>query len=192
MKKFILAALAATAMATPALAQDAAPFTGFRLEGLVGYDHVKGNGGGRDGVAYGIGAGYDFQLGGAVLGIEGEAMDSSAKGCDTNFVTATDRICANAKRDLYAGARIGAAVTPNTLLYAKAGYTNARFGVTYTDSATPTANFSARDNLDGIRVGAGVEQKFGQNLYAKAEYRYSNYEQGISRHQVVGGIGFRF
>lgn len=192
MKKFILAALAATAMATPALAQDAAPFTGFRLEGLVGYDHVKGNGGGRDGVAYGIGAGYDFQLGGAVLGIEGEAMDSSAKGCDTNFITATDRICANAKRDLYAGARIGAAVSPNTLLYAKAGYTNARFGVTYTDSATPTANFSARDNLDGIRVGAGVEQKFGQNLYAKAEYRYSNYEQGISRHQVVGGIGFRF
>lgn len=192
MKKFILAALAATAMATPALAQDAAPFTGFRLEGLVGYDNVKGNGGGRNGVAYGIGAGYDFQLGGAVLGLEGEAMDSSAKGCDTNFITATDRICANAKRDLYVGARIGAAVTPSTLLYAKAGYTNARIGVNYTDSATPANNYGLHENLDGIRVGAGVEQKFGQNLYAKAEYRYSNYEKGIARHQVLGGIGFRF
>ena len=192
MKKLILAALAATAMATPALAQDAAPFTGFRVEGLVGYDNVKGNGGHRDGVAYGIGAGYDFQMGGAVLGLEGEAMDSSAKGCDTNFITATDRICANAKRDLYVGGRIGAAVTPNTLLYAKAGYTNARFGVTYTDSATPANNSSARGNFDGFRVGAGVEQKFGQNLYAKAEYRYSNYEQGLSRHQVLGGVGVRF
>lgn len=192
MKKFILAALAATAMATPALAQDAAPFTGFRLEGLVGYDNVKGNGGGRDGVAYGLGAGYDFQMGGAVLGIEGEAMDSSAKGCETNFIAATDRICANAKRDLYAGARIGVAVTPSTLLYAKGGYTNARLGVNYTDTATPANNFATRTNLDGFRVGGGVEQKFGQNLYAKAEYRYSNYEQGISRHQVLGGLGFRF
>jgi outer membrane immunogenic protein len=192
MKKYILAALAATAVATPALAQDAAPFTGFRLEGLVGYDNLRGNGGGRDGVAYGVGAGYDFQLGGAVLGVEGEVMDSSAKGCDTNFIATTDRICANAKRDLYAGARVGFAVAPSTLLYAKAGYTNARVGVNYTDTATPANNFATRSNLDGIRVGGGVEQKFGQNLYAKAEYRYSNYEQGLSRHQVLGGIGFRF
>ena len=192
MRKILFAALAATAAATPAFAQDGAPFTGFRVEGLVGYDNLKGDGGHRDGVAYGAGVGYDFQLGGAVLGIEGEAMDSSAKGCETGFITATDRICANAKRDLYVGGRVGAAVTPNTLLYAKAGYTNARIGATYTDSATPANNTSGATNLDGVRVGAGVEQKLGANLYAKAEYRYSNYEQGLSRHQVLGGIGFRF
>ena len=192
MKKIFLAALAASALATPALAQDAAPFTGPRIEGLIGYDHLKGNGGGRDGLAYGVGAGYDFQLGGLVAGVEGEFMDSNTDGCKTAFVTTTDRICVTAKRDLYAGARVGAAVTPSTLLYAKAGYTNARVGVNYTDTATPANNFVARDNLDGVRVGAGVEQKFGPNLYAKAEYRYSNYEQGVSRHQVVGGIGFRF
>lgn len=192
MKKFVLAALAATAMATPALAQDAAPFTGFRLEGLVGYDNLRGNGGGRNGVAYGIGAGYDHQLGGAVIGLEGEVMDSSAKGCDTNFVTTTDRICARAKRDFYVGARVGAAVTPSTLLYAKAGYTNARVGLDYTDTATPANNYNLHENLDGFRVGAGVEQKVNQNLFVKAEYRYSNYQHGISRNQVLGGIGFRF
>ena len=27
---------------------------------------------------------------------------------------------------------------------------------------------------------------------AKTEYRYSNYEQGFDRHQVVAGFGFRF
>lgn len=192
MKKIIIAALTASAFAAPALAQDAAPFTGFHVEGLAGYDNLKGNGGGRDGVAYGVGAGYDFQMGGAVLGIEGEVMDSSAKGCETDFVALNDRICANAKRDLYAGARVGVAVAPSTLLYAKAGYTNARVRVNYTDATTPANNFSAADNLDGIRVGAGVEQKLGTNLFAKAEYRYSNYEAGIERHQVLGGIGIRF
>jgi len=192
MKKILIAALFGVTAATPALAQDGAPFTGPRVEGLVGYDNLKGNGASRDGLAYGAGVGYDFQLGGMVAGVEGEWMDSNTDGCRNGFVTATDRICATAKRDLYVGGRIGAAVTPSTLLYAKAGYTNARVGVNYTDSATPTANFSTRDNLDGVRVGAGVEQKLGTNLYAKAEYRYSNYEQGVSRHQVVGGIGFRF
>lgn len=192
MRKFVIAALAASVLATPALAQNAASFTGFKVEGLVGYDKLKGNGAGRDGVAYGLGAGYDFQMGGAVAGIEGEWMDSSTDGCRSAYLTATDRICASGKRDLYVGARVGAAVTPSTLLYAKGGYTNARVGLNYTDSATPANNFVSRENLDGYRVGAGVEQKLGTNLYAKAEYRYSNYEKGVSRHQALGGVGFRF
>ncbi|GAO39595.1 hypothetical protein SCH01S_35_00300 [Sphingomonas changbaiensis NBRC 104936] len=192
MKKILIAALFGAAAATPALAQNAAPFTGFRVEGLAGYDHLKGNGGGRDGVAYGVGAGYDFQLGGMVAGVEGEWMDSNTDGCKNSFITATDTVCATAKRDLYVGGRVGAAVTPSTLIYAKAGYTNARVGVNYTDPATPANNFSTRNNLDGVRVGAGIEQKLGTNLYAKAEYRYSNYEAGVSRHQVLGGVGIRF
>lgn len=192
MKTFLIAALSAAAMATPAFAQGAAPFTGFRVEGLVGYDKLKGNGGSRDGVAYGAAAGYDFQLGSAVAGIEGEYLDSDTKGCESAFLTANDRICANGKRDLYVGGRLGFAATPSTLLYAKAGYTNAKVGVNYTDPTTPANNFRTSDDLNGIRVGAGVEQKLGTNLYAKAEYRYSNYEAGVSRHQVLGGLGFRF
>ncbi|HYZ48762.1 MAG TPA: porin family protein [Sphingomonas sp.] len=192
MKNLILATLAASALATPALAQDAAAFTGFKVEGLVGYDKLKGKGESRDGVAYGVGVGYDHQFGRVVAGLEGEWMDSNTDGCRSNFLTATDTICARAKRDLYVGGRIGTPVTPSTLLYAKAGYTNARVETSYTDTAAPANNVTGRDNLNGVRVGAGVEQKFGPNLYAKAEYRYSNYEQGVSRHQVLGGIGFRF
>ncbi len=192
MKKFLIAALAASAMATPALAQPSAPFTGLRVEGLAGYDNLKGNGGGRDGIAYGVAAGYDFQLGGLVAGIEGEYLDSDTKGCEADFVIASDSICANGKRDLYVGGRAGFAVAPSTLLYAKAGYTNAKVGVNYTDTVTPANSFRVADELDGVRVGAGVEQQLGTNLFAKAEYRYSNYEQGIERHQVLGGVGFRF
>ncbi len=192
MKTYLIAALAATTLAGPALAQDAAPFTGFRVEALAGYDKLKGNGGSRDGITYGGAAGYDFQLGSAVAGIEGEYLDSDTKGCEGSFVVAGDSICANGKRDRYVGGRAGVAATPNTLVYAKAGYTNAKVGVNYTDPATPANNVSASDELDGVRVGAGVEQKLGTNLYAKAEYRYSNYEAGIERHQVLGGVGFRF
>lgn len=192
MKKLLIAALFATTVAAPAMAQEAAPFTGPRVEGLIGYDKLKGAGDGRDGLGYGIAAGYDFQLGGAVAGVEAEFADSNTDGCDSNYVVANDRICASARRDLYAGARLGVAVTPSTLLYAKAGYTNARVGVNYTNPANAAQNFSLRDNLDGVRVGAGVEQKLGTNLYVKGEYRYSNYESGFERHQVLGGLGFRF
>ena len=192
MKKLLIAALFATTVAAPAMAQETAPFTGPRVEGLVGYDKVKGAGDSRDGIAYGIAAGYDFQLGGAVAGIEAEYLDSNTDGCDGGFVVTGDSICATAKRDLYAGARVGVAVTPSTLLYAKAGYTNARVGLTYTNPANSAQNFALRDNLDGVRVGAGVEQKLGTNLYVKGEYRYSNYEGGFERHQVLGGVGFRF
>src|SRR3546814_18059784 len=63
-------------------------------------------------------------------------------------------------------------------------------------------------NLDGYRLGAGVEQKVGSNAYAKVEYRYSNYGDArlefanggntdnfsvdTDRHQVVAGVGWRF
>lgn len=193
MKKTIIAALFATALAAPAMAQEAAPFTGPRVEAVVGYDRLGGTGSGsQDGLAYGAAAGYDFQLGGLVAGLEAEYVDSDVKGCATGSVVANDRICANAGRDLYVGGRVGAAVTPTTLLYAKAGYTNARVGVNYTDTTTPANSFRLNDELDGVRVGAGVEQQLGNGIYAKAEYRYSNYEAGLDRHQVLGGLGFRF
>ncbi len=48
------------------------------------------------------------------------------------------------------------------------------------------------ENLDGLRLGAGVQQGFGRNAYGKIEYRYSNYEAGIERHNVLVGVGLTF
>jgi outer membrane immunogenic protein len=186
-----VASIAAAALATPAMAQERAPFTGVHVEGIAGWDRAHAQGGHSDGVVYGVGAGFDFQAGRAVLGVEGEATDSTADECVTASVVANDRLCAKAGRDLYVGGRIGALVGPATLLYAKAGYTNGRYNLTYTEP-TGVSNFKLHDNLDGVRVGAGVEQAVGRNAYVKAEYRYSNYEQGFNRHQVVAGFGFRF
>ena len=98
-----------------------------------------------------------------------------------------------AGRDLYVGGRVGSVVGGNTLLYAKAGYTNARVRVDYEDGTAGTVNdFTDRTNLDGVRAGAGAQFAIGSNAYLKTEYRYSNYQDGVDRHQVVGGLGFRF
>jgi outer membrane immunogenic protein len=194
MRKLIIAALFATVAASPSLAQSgsAAPFTGPRIEVLGGWDHPTTQAGKDDGFAYGVAAGYDFQVGRAVLGAEGEWSDSTSKSCVNGFTIANDRLCAGTGRDLYVGGRVGVAVAPSTLLYAKAGYTNAQVRLRYTGVTGGPDSFRDHENLDGVRVGAGIEQKLTRTAYVKAEYRYSNYEQGVERHQVLGGVGVRF
>ena len=203
MRKYLLsAALLASAAATPAFAQEAAPFTGPHIEGLVGYDDVSE---GYGDLMYGISGGYDFQLGGVIAGIEGEFADSEVKGTANDLITTGDSFRLNTDRDLYIGARVGFTVTPSTLLYAKGGYTNAKFEGRFNDGAGTIYNNGV--TADGYRIGAGIEQKFnlfGPSGFVKAEYRYSNYknldigqndfdlETDIDRHQAVVGVGVRF
>ncbi|HWH17815.1 MAG TPA: porin family protein [Allosphingosinicella sp.] len=191
MRKYVLAALVAGTIATPALAQTAAPFTGARVEGVVGYDRAAVPGDDSDGVTYGAGVGYDFQMGASVFGVEGEYALSTIDECTANVEVTGDQICAQVGRDIYAGARIGSIVGANTLLYGKAGYTNARLQTEYTTGVVGTEVRESTD-LDGVRLGAGLEHAIGPNSFLKAEYRYSNYEQGFEKHQGVVGFGFRF
>lgn len=87
----------ATTVAGSALAQDEpAPFTGAHIEALAGHDNVGGGSEGREGFAYGIGAGYDFQVRGAVLGIEGEASDSTTRARTFDVAVPGDRARYNA------------------------------------------------------------------------------------------------
>ncbi len=196
------AALLASAAATPAFAQEVTgdePFTGPHVEALIGYDNVDG----EDGVAYGIGAGFDFQAGGVIIGAEGEYMDATTRRRADSAFVAGDSLRVGAGRDLYVGARIGFAASPTTLIYGKGGYTNARQRTRYDNGAGTVT--SGGNNLDGYRLGAGVEQKFalfGPSGFVKAEYRYSNYKNinvgganvdiDADRHQGVVGVGVRF
>lgn len=195
MSKLILAALLTGAAATPAFAQDATDgrFSGPRVEAIVGYDPTKDDGEGRDCAVYGIGAGYDIRSGNVVFGVGAEASKSTIDQCVTGAVVAGDELCVEAGRELTIGGRLGVVAGSNALVYGHAGYTNARVDVDYDNGTNaPNAFESQSSNLDGVRVGGGVEFGLGRSAYAKAEYRYSNYEQGFDRHQVVGGIGLRF
>ena len=193
--KIYLYALASVAVlaaaATPAAAE------GFRAEVHGGWDHVRADGPGINnndsdsGIVYGIGAGYDVAIAPKVeLGLDLSADLSTMEECETSVVLANDRACLDAGRDLAAAVRLGYKVSPKGTIYALAGYTNARFRFDYT---TP-AGVTTRDgrNLDGFRLGAGYQHGFGDKAYGKVEYRYSNYENDVSRHQVLLGVGVNF
>ncbi len=211
----LIAIVPAIAIASPATAQDAAR-GGFRVGVLGGLDIVRsgstertgidGDDQSAEGFLYGVEAGFDLPLGGAVLGIEGEWSDSTGKAKanrrDPNLFGYGE---VKAGRDLYVGARAGFAVAPATLAYVKGGYTNAHL-----DTVLGNGSVSDRERfrLDGWRIGAGLQQSISTNSYAKLEYRYSNYgkadyrfaDGGTSgqfdvdtdRHQIVAGVGVRF
>ena len=184
MKKIVFASVSAIAMAAFAAPASAAVATGGRIEAVTGYDHVSidlgaGLDGSTSGVLFGIGAGYDFAVGPKLaLGVDIEAADST-----TDIEAGTDSVSTG--RDLYAGARLTTALSDKASLYFKAGYTNARFKA-QTGAVTDAAN------ADGIRGGGGVSLNMGKSAYVAGEYRYSNYEAGLTRHQGVLAVGFRF
>lgn len=189
MKKIgFLAGLSAAAIAaTPAAAQTAAP-AGPRVEALVGYDSVSlglndlvgiDESIEQSGFLYGVGVGYDLPVGGMSLGVDLEASDSTAE------LGAEDFGSYAAGRDLYAGVRATFPVSSFANLYVKGGYTNARFNAKF-DGDSEAAN------ADGFRLGAGAQFVLSGKAYVGGEYRYSNYEADLSRHQFALTIGTRF
>lgn len=161
MKKMIpLALAAATLFAIPAQAQEtAATFAGPRVGAAIGF--ADDDFAGTETFTYGANVGYDFDLGGAVVGVTGEYQDSDDTGRELSLV-----------------ARAGAPVAGKALVYGLAGYTNIGSGTGF--------------NLDGIRVGGGVEVPVHRNVFLNLEQRYSNYEAGVDGFQTVAGIGLRF
>jgi outer membrane immunogenic protein len=150
-----------------------------------------------------------MDLGTMVIGAEAELTESTA---DTNFARRRSRRPSASAASRRAATSMSARARasrrrPNTLVYAKAGYTKARYGFLGTDGEVEDEQHI---DTDGWRVGAGVEQKLGANAFAKIEYRYSNYSNAevdfepegipdtdpfdveLDRHQVVAGVGWRF
>lgn len=207
------------ALATPAFAQDAdSPFTGLRVQGVTGYDSLRAgssvdddgndnNDQTADGLLYGAAVGYDVDLGSVVIGPEAEISGSTG---DTDYTNGDFEGFGygnvSAGRDLYLGARIGVKANENMMFYAKGGYTNAKLNVRSNDGTT---EFDTDYDLDGYRVGGGLEYAFGRNMFTNIEYRYSNYSKAevdfdgtlpdsdrfdvdTDRHQVTVGLGMRF
>lgn len=204
MRKLAIATTAAVfgaALATPALAQDG-PFAGARIEALGGYDNLQdggdGDSEGRDGFTYGARVGYDIQRGNTVFGIEGEVTDSTTNTRSYNEIDAGDRFSVEAGRDLYVGGRLGYVISPQALVYGKAGYTNARVESRYQAATSSEDELVDKADLDGFRLGAGLEYNLSPSAFVKGEYRYSHYGEiegydiDLDRHQLMAGLGIRF
>ena len=186
MKTFaIAAALAAIPLMAPAAAYADAP-NGPRAEVTAGWDSVDGGTRLDDsGVAYVMGVGYDFSISPkSSFGVDAEIGGSDAKdrhslapGVNTTYKTG---------RDLYVGGRYTYAASDKINLFATAGYTNQRI------KGSSSLGVHDSQNLDGVRVGAGVQYNLTDSVYWTTSYRYSNYEAGLDRSQILTGIGMRF
>ena len=199
MKKIaILAALAATGLAAPAMAQSAP--SGLHVGVLAGYEGIDvetadgSASADADSSVYGIAAGYDIGLGGAFVGVEGEisTSDGSTR-FPSGFGGARDGLEANGQ--YYIGARAGVALTGGLSAYGKAGYTSLD-----TSAFTSSGSLSELDeNTSGFRFGGGVLLDLPGPLEGKLEYRRSRYDDlsadgfgDATTDQVVAGVGLRF
>lgn len=124
-----------------------------------------------------------------MIGFEAGLSDSNAD-CKNAFGAGVD---GSVGRSIDVTARAGALLSPTSLLYARGGYSNARFG-----------SDGDGENRDGWLVGAGYETMLGANLSARVEYNYAKYsgyddaDGGVSirlsprRNVVKAGLAFRF
>lgn len=167
--RIVLAAVAALAVAAPAFAQDAAPFTGARIGATLGYDKTHG----RDGFTYGGAFGYDYAVTPKItLGAEATFEDSTTKFQGLH-----------ASRDLAISGRVGYVLTPKVLGFAKVGYDTTRFDVVG----------GGHNNLEGVRYGGGLEYSVTPKTYISAEYRRTEYEGNFGgRDAGIVGFGVRF
>jgi outer membrane immunogenic protein len=193
----------ATALAAPfASAVSAAPFDGPYVGAQVGWQSekmrdVKSSFGAvpvedkTNSVTGGIFAGYDKTINGRfVVGAEG-GLDFAS---DNEVITSASgtSYSVDPKYSFDLTARAGYLVNPQTLLYVRGGYTNARVRTTITNAAGIQ---TASDNQDGWLAGAGVERQLTQNVSARLEYRYSKLSEADGkdqRHRVLAGLSYRF
>lgn len=228
----ISAAAIALLAAAPAYAAPADGFTGPRAEVHIGIESlstlesdeyapgdVEYDRDSAPGFTYGIGVGYDHGITDRItLGVEasisaGTAEETGFEGYIGNQVAADNILL---KRDTEFSARLGYAVTPTALLYAKAGYAIGRMKYDHEalvydqDYDYYFSENSERKALHrgGLRVGGGAEFKLNSKLFAKVEYRYTDFNDWntarsysdidiastlkVNRHQMLAAFGYRF
>ena len=197
-KTLAIAVIGSGLFAAPAMAQQAPGglYIGV-IGGYEGVDVESADGAATasaDSAVYGVNAGYDLNLGGAFVGVEGELSTSSGS---TRFPDSFGgaREGLETGGQYYLGARAGFAVTDGIAAYGKVGYT-----ALDTRSFTESGSLSElEDNTSGIRYGAGLQVALPGPLEARVEYRRSKYDdlgdvdQGdATTDQVVAGLAFRF
>lgn len=208
MKKLLLAATVGCMTATPALADDG-DWTGAYIGVSVGYTAAKSDSTTAlsgawtsesaglqsevvsryaaaqsvDDVNFGGQIGYNYQTGGAVLGVEVDIAALSGDSVVTRTqastlfptlsYTYTNRV--DPKSMVALKARAGAAMG-NTLFYAEGGwaFVKADLGADLTSNGGYNKSGRLSKTMDGFILGAGVEHKFSSNVSARLSYNYAD------------------
>lgn len=116
-------------------------------------------------------AGYQWQSGSFVYGVEGDVGYNGIDGSNGGFNTKSNV-------DGTLRARLGFAATDNLLIYATGGGAAERLELS-------GAGTSDTNTMYGYTVGGGADLKLTNNVFARAEYRYTDY--GSKSFNTVGG-----
>lgn len=132
----------------------------------------------QDGVEYGAHLGYDFDVGGLVVGLVGEYDRHEVEDSVAAFSTtpASYTMTRELKSSYGIRARAGVPVGPNTLAYATGGAVNGRFRHSFESTNTLNA-FEVTDrksNNWGYRVGGGFEHRLTPNFSFGGLYLFTS------------------
>lgn len=133
---------------------------------------------------FGAQIGYNYDMSGAVLGLEadisalrGKKVSSRGPIATTTYPTLsyTYGNTIDPKHMISLQARVGATMG-DTLLYAHGGWawTKAEMAAEIVSNGGYTKEGRIDKTLNGYIVGAGIEQRFGANVSARLEYSYTD------------------
>lgn len=135
--------------------------------------------------------GFDFDMGGLVVGVVGEVGDSDASSSVTAFSTTPASYTITRQVELLANlrARVGTTLTPNTLVYGTAGvaYTELENSFETTNAVNSVTTSNDSEDALGFVLGAGAEQMIGTNLSVGLEYLYHRFEANDFRVRLGPG-----
>jgi outer membrane immunogenic protein len=173
---------------------------------LLGTPFVVTTASGKNGLSYGVLAGYNYQMGQLVLGVEGDFQGWTVGQIRYTAITG-DFLTAHSKWGGSIRGRLGYAAD-HALLYVTGG---AAFLSNETSIPSTGITIGGDDTRVGWTVGAGFDYAFTNNWFTGLEYRYSQYEaktftypipilnlgivgfkQELNSNQVTARIGYKF
>ncbi|WP_026614191.1 outer membrane protein [Ensifer aridi] len=136
-------------------------------------------------------AGYNYQMGDWVVGIEGDVSynwnDNSFTVFGANTEVGTD-VSGSVR------GRVGYTLTDRALLYGTGGWAVTRGFVDVAGAP------KEKETFNGWTIGGGVDYGFSDNVFGRAEYRYNDFSDkdvggvnvDLDQHQFTVGVGVKF
>lgn len=154
---------------------------------------VPGASASRDfnGGLFGAFAGYNYQQGDWVLGIEGDVTYNWNDKTFNVFGASTD---AGTDASGSVRGRVGYTFNEKALLYATGGWAVTRGFVDVAGAP------KEKETFNGWTIGAGVDYGFTNSVFGRAEYRYNDFgdkdvggvDVDLDQHQFTVGVGVKF
>ncbi|RVH85397.1 outer membrane protein, partial [Sinorhizobium meliloti] len=140
---------------------------------------------------FGAFAGYNYQHGDWVVGVEGDVSYNWNDETVTVFGSDTE-----AGTDVSGSvrARLGYTVNDRTLIYATGGWAVTRGFVDVAGAP------KEKETFNGWTIGGGVDYGFTDSVFGRAEYRYNDFGDkdvggvnvDLDQHQFTVGVGVKF